>query len=441
MKEGTGRNARLAKVRSPRHSRRHFDPTDASPRAVGSIHRSFIRMTFSRPLKRLTAITACACAAIGTAQIATSSADLSDQITANKSAAQTLQSEINAETSQIQKTSDGVAVAQARYSMIEARLESSIHQLQGVQMRLMAARDKVVTLENRLTVASNALAANLRTEYENGSPNLVDVILNANGFSTLLDQVSFMKRVQQQDAQIVTFTKTARARVMSEAVKLGTYEERDRTLTDNILSQRSQAAAIQSALLKEQIVEENQRTGKKDKLAHVQAETQTLQAKYNAIEAAYAAQAKESAARVETQVNVQAGGIAINTSGMATPPAGAPKAVDEMIAAGNAIATLPYIWGGGHSSFQAAGYDCSGSVSYVLGAAGLLSAPEVSGDFESYGDPGPGKWVTIYANAGHVWMEIAGWRFDTVALAEDGTRWSRGGGEFSGFVVRHPAGL
>jgi peptidoglycan hydrolase CwlO-like protein len=398
-------------------------------------------MTFSRPLKRLTAITACACAAIGTAQIATSSADLSDQITANKSAAQTLQSEINAETSQIQKTSDGVAVAQARYSMIEARLESSIHQLQGVQMRLMAARDKVVTLENRLTVASNALAANLRTEYENGSPNLVDVILNANGFSTLLDQVSFMKRVQQQDAQIVTFTKTARARVMSEAVKLGTYEERDRTLTDNILSQRSQAAAIQSALLKEQIVEENQRTGKKDKLAHVQAETQTLQAKYNAIEAAYAAQAKESAARVETQVNVQAGGIAINTSGMATPPAGAPKAVDEMIAAGNAIATLPYIWGGGHSSFQAAGYDCSGSVSYVLGAAGLLSAPEVSGDFESYGDPGPGKWVTIYANAGHVWMEIAGWRFDTVALAEDGTRWSRGGGEFSGFVVRHPAGL
>ena len=64
----------------------------------------------------------------------------------------------------------------------------------------------------------------------------------------------------------------------------------------------------------------------------------------------------------------------------------------------------------------------------------------VSGDFESWGDPGPGRWITIYANAGHVWMEVAGWRFDTVALAESGTRWARGGGEFSGFVVRHPAG-
>ncbi len=112
-----------------------------------------------------------------------------------------------------------------------------------------------------------------------------------------------------------------------------------------------------------------------------------------------------------------------------------------MIAAGNAIATLPYIWGGGHASFQAIGYDCSGSVSYVLAAAGLLSAPEVSGDFESYGDPGPGQWVTIYANPTHVWMEIGQWRFDTVALAEGGTRWSQGGGEFAGFVVRHPPGL
>ena len=65
----------------------------------------------------------------------------------------------------------------------------------------------------------------------------------------------------------------------------------------------------------------------------------------------------------------------------------------------------------------------------------------VSGDFENWGDPGPGKWVTIYANAGHVWMTVAGWRFDTVALAEIGTRWAQGGGEFSGFVVRHPPGL
>ncbi|GAC1577641.1 MAG: hypothetical protein NVS3B18_11330 [Candidatus Dormibacteria bacterium] len=92
-------------------------------------------------------------------------------------------------------------------------------------------------------------------------------------------------------------------------------------------------------------------------------------------------------------------------------------------------------------SFQANGYDCKGSLSYALAAAGLLSAPLTSGSFESWGAPGPGQWITVYANAGHAWMTVAGWRFDTVALATSGTRWSRGGGEFSGFVVRHPPGL
>jgi hypothetical protein len=113
----------------------------------------------------------------------------------------------------------------------------------------------------------------------------------------------------------------------------------------------------------------------------------------------------------------------------------------EMQAAANQIATLPYIWGGGHGSFASPGYDCSGSVSYVLHAAGLLSVPETSGDFESYGAPGPGKYITIYATDGHVWMTLDGQRFDTVALSEDGSRWGPvSGGEFSGYVERHPIG-
>ena len=139
--------------------------------------------------------------------------------------------------------------------------------------------------------------------------------------------------------------------------------------------------------------------------------------------------------------NAAVGGIAVNTGGMVQPPPGAPAAVAQVIAAGNAIATLPYVWGGGHGSFQASGYDCSGSVSYALAAAGLLSSPLDSTGFESWGAPGPGRWITVYANAGHAWMQVAGWRFDTVALASGGTRWSQGGGEFSGFVVRHPPGL
>ena len=115
--------------------------------------------------------------------------------------------------------------------------------------------------------------------------------------------------------------------------------------------------------------------------------------------------------------------------------------VARIVAAGDEIATRPYIWGGGHGSFISNGYDCSGSVSYALHAAGLLSAPETSGGFESYGEAGPGQHVTIYANSEHMFMVVDGKRFDTVALKEGGSRWSASMTSTAGYVVRHPAGL
>ncbi|MGP0049730.1 MAG: hypothetical protein ACLPZR_12900 [Solirubrobacteraceae bacterium] len=134
----------------------------------------------------------------------------------------------------------------------------------------------------------------------------------------------------------------------------------------------------------------------------------------------------------------------LTTGGLAVAPVDAPLAVQEVIAAGNEIARLPYRWGGGHMTYEDTAYDCSGSLSYVLAAAGLLDHTVVSGQLEHYGDPGPGKWITIFANAGHTFMYVAGLRFDTVALAETGTRWSdRSADEpdLSSFSVRHPAGL
>jgi peptidoglycan hydrolase-like protein with peptidoglycan-binding domain len=115
--------------------------------------------------------------------------------------------------------------------------------------------------------------------------------------------------------------------------------------------------------------------------------------------------------------------------------------VERVIAAGDEIATTPYVWGGGHGSFQSSGYDCSGSVSYALHGGGLLSAPEDSSELESYGEAGPGRYITIYANAEHAFMVIDGKRFDTIAQQESGTRWASSVGDTSGYVVRHPDGL
>jgi peptidoglycan hydrolase-like protein with peptidoglycan-binding domain len=114
--------------------------------------------------------------------------------------------------------------------------------------------------------------------------------------------------------------------------------------------------------------------------------------------------------------------------------------IARVIAAGEEIATRPYQWGGGHGSFQSAGYDCSGSVSYALHGGGLLSSPLDSTGFESYGESGPGSHITIYANAEHVYMVVDGRRFDTVAQQEGGSRWSSSMTSTSGYVVRHPAG-
>jgi peptidoglycan hydrolase-like protein with peptidoglycan-binding domain len=115
--------------------------------------------------------------------------------------------------------------------------------------------------------------------------------------------------------------------------------------------------------------------------------------------------------------------------------------VQRVISAADEIATRPYVFGGGHGSFQSTGYDCSGSVSYALHGGGLLSSPEDSSALESYGEPGPGSHITIYANAEHAWMVIDGRRFDTIAQQETGSRWSDSMSSTAGYVVRHPAGL
>ena len=126
----------------------------------------------------------------------------------------------------------------------------------------------------------------------------------------------------------------------------------------------------------------------------------------------------------------------LNPDGSANPPADAPDAVKAVIAAGNKIAKKPYVYGGGHGTWNDTGYDCSGSVSYALHGGGLLDASMPSGDFESWGLSGKGNWITLYANEGHIYMVVAGLRFDTSGA--NPSRWQTAMRSSSGYVVRHP---
>ncbi|HEY6759710.1 MAG TPA: hypothetical protein VI318_09475 [Baekduia sp.] len=138
---------------------------------------------------------------------------------------------------------------------------------------------------------------------------------------------------------------------------------------------------------------------------------------------------------------------AISSGGLAIVPDTAPRKVVALMHAANDVARKPYVYGGGHGRnageiWTDSAYDCSGSVSYALAAAGYLKGPETSGTLMSFGKPGPGKWVTIYANAGHAFMIVAGLRFDTSGRQVTGTRWQDAKARsYAGFTVRHPPGL
>jgi cell wall-associated NlpC family hydrolase len=136
-------------------------------------------------------------------------------------------------------------------------------------------------------------------------------------------------------------------------------------------------------------------------------------------------------------------GRALLVDGRAIAPVDAPPAVRKVIAAANKIRTKPYVWGGGHGRWWDAGYDCSGAVSFALRGGSFLTSPLPSGPMEGWGSPGPGRWITVYANAGHAYAVIAGLRWDTAGnTAGSGPRWHEdlGAAADGPFVARHPAG-
>ncbi len=135
------------------------------------------------------------------------------------------------------------------------------------------------------------------------------------------------------------------------------------------------------------------------------------------------------------------GGLTLQSDGTVKVAPGVPTAIARLVAGANAIAKFPYVYGGGHGSFVDTAYDCSGSLSYALAAGGFLDTTKTSGDLARGGEPGPGKWITIYANAGHTFMVVDGIRYDTSGRGGPlGTRWNASPRSTAGFKVRHPKG-
>lgn len=150
---------------------------------------------------------------------------------------------------------------------------------------------------------------------------------------------------------------------------------------------------------------------------------------------------KASVTSVAQVTHTPPGHVAVMLGSVAFAPRSAPPAVANAIDAANTLVGQPYVWGGGHASFYSHGYDCSGSVSFALAGGGFLRAPLTSGQLANWGAPGPGKWITVYANGSHAYAVIAGLRWDTVGDARGtGPRWHVALPYPEGFVARHPPG-
>jgi hypothetical protein len=154
--------------------------------------------------------------------------------------------------------------------------------------------------------------------------------------------------------------------------------------------------------------------------------------------------ATATAANTKPQLLVP-GSLARYVNGLAAAPMSAPESVQKVIWAGNEIVGLPYIFGGGHSSFVSPGYDCSGTVSFALHGGSLLTTPQDSSEFMAWGSHGAGRWIAVFGNSGHAYMDVAGLRLDTSAAddptAQQGPRWRPLRIENGGYTVRHPLGL
>ena len=283
---------------------------------------------------------------------------------------------------------------------------------------------RLTRLERKQANAEKLLAENLRSRYMDGEPTFMTVVLNADGFDDLIERFEYLRRIARRNASVLGDTRDARIKVKGMTIDLKVLRATYGVLARDAEADANRADAIRTALLNREQQQLRRRDGTAAQL--------TPRARPDRGDRAPAGRGGAAGAG---GLGHQLGAAALTGTG-----GGGGDVVGRVVAAANEIAATPYVWGGGHGG-SSGGYDCSGSISYALAAAGLLDGPLDSTGFMSWGEAGPGRRITVYANAGHAFMVVDGRRYDTSALSGGGTRWSSSMRSTAGFVARHPPGL
>jgi len=321
---------------------------------------------------------------------------------------------------------------------IEAELEAKQAELDRATAKLRADKRHLAKVRARLRRALAVLRERLVAIYESGSPDMVNVVLDSASWSEVATRADYLDQVQAYDDSVAGRVKSLRDQARAAVKRMTAVRLRIKEARDAIAAkEREVAAARQEAEARFAELKEAQ--------AARQRSLEGLESREEAL--------SDNLAAISEQLTASGAPVSTGTPAPLTPgesasfisesqasvPSAAPSAIAAAIEAANSIATTPYIWGGGHGSFESSGYDCSGAVSFALHGGGFLESPLDSTGLETWGEPGPGRWITVYANSEHAWIIIAGLAFDTVG--GPGPRWHPSPVDSpAGFIARHPPG-
>jgi peptidoglycan hydrolase CwlO-like protein len=339
-----------------------------------------------------------------------------------------------------------VAAMRDRQAAVRAQLEQEQAKLDRTVAHLQRERAHLQRVRARLHRSLIALRQLLVQIYVSGSPDVASMVLASSSWSDAITRSEYLSQIQSYDDSVITRAQALRDEVRNDVRRLRAARERIAAARDAIAAQEQELAQRGDALQARHDQLLALRDERQSALDALEGREQALQDNMAQIQDQIAQQAQAStggtSAPSEPVAPPPPGSSAtLLPDGQAVAPADAPPAVQSVISAANSIATTPYIWGGGHGSWDSAGYDCSGAVSFALHGGGFLDSPLDSTGLETWGVPGGGSWITVYANSGHAWAVIAGLRWDTSGdISGSGPRWHTDMASTAGFIARHPSG-
>jgi septal ring factor EnvC (AmiA/AmiB activator) len=333
-----------------------------------------------------------------------------------------------------------VSALRQEQEAVEAELAEKQAELDRATEALEAEEAHLERVRAKLNKSLDLLGDRLVAIYEAGSPDVLDAILESEDWAEMSAQTEYVRQIQAYDDAVVDRVKDLRDEVRTAVEKLDEQRAEIEEVRDTVAAKEREVAAAREEAQVRFTELKSEQAARQEALDELQSRESQLSDNLSAISEQIASEGGDATEGLMPAPLNPGQEAQLITESEASAPASAPQAVKEVVSAANSIATTPYIWGGGHGSFESSGYDCSGSVSFALHGAGLLESPLDSTGLSTWGEPGPGRWITVYANAGHAWMVVAGISFDTSGGA--GPRWhDPWASSPEGFVARHPAGL